>query len=272
MKKIVAVFDGNHFSNGVVNFVKGLNIAEPVLLTGLFVPSVDYSEIMYYYLGMNAPVFIPDFQSDYDILDATIEKFEAFCKSNQIEYRIHKITDIDSIEAIRKETRYADIMLLGNELFFENLGADTQEKYLRETLHKAECPVIIVPEHYDLPQSVIIAFDGSASSAFALKQFAYLFPQLSELSTLIVYTSTEENVFPDLSYVKELGARHYKDLTLLKLDADPQKYFNTWLMNKGQAILVSGSYGRSALSGLLKHSFVQDVLQDHKLPVFIAHL
>jgi nucleotide-binding universal stress UspA family protein len=40
---------------------------------------------------------------------------------------------------------------------------------------------------------------------------------------------------------------------------------------KRSALLVSGSYGRSGLSQLFKKSFVNEIIAEHRLPVFIAH-
>ncbi|WP_301923889.1 hypothetical protein [Ferruginibacter sp.] len=42
-------------------------------------------------------------------------------------------------------------------------------------------------------------------------------------------------------------------------------------MKKKSAILVSGSYGRSGISQIFKNSFIQNIIAEHRLPVFIAH-
>jgi len=36
-------------------------------------------------------------------------------------------------------------------------------------------------------------------------------------------------------------------------------------------LLVAGSYGRSAVSDLFHSSFAEQVIHEHKMPVFIAH-
>ena len=43
------------------------------------------------------------------------------------------------------------------------------------------------------------------------------------------------------------------------------------LVADSNAILVSGSFGRSMFSEMFRKSFVSDVIAEHKLPVFIAH-
>ena len=76
---------------------------------------------------------------------------------------------------------------------------------------------------------------------------------------------------PDEVYVEELLARHYNQLTIFKLDVEPDEYFSTWLSNKKQAMLIAGSYGRSGLSEIFRKSFITEAIKAHKLPIFIAH-
>ena len=130
----------------------------------------------------------------------------------------------------------------------------------------------MVPEKFDFPESIILAYDGSKESVYAIKQFAYLFPELTGAQTLLVYANDEpDKDFPEKAQIEELAARHYPDLTFFKLDVDPGKYFGVWLSEKKSALLVSGSYGHAGPSHLFKKSFVKEVITDHQLPVFIAH-
>ena len=139
-------------------------------------------------------------------------------------------------------------------------------------MHDAECPVLIVPEKFNFPESNILSYDGSESSVFAIKQFAYLFPEFIQNPTLLVYAKEEGNEeIPDLKHIKELTGAHFRDLDIMKLHHDSEKHFATWISEKKNAILVSGSFGRSSLSRLFKKSFIKDVIKDHRLPIFIVH-
>lgn len=273
MKKLLIVFDGVHHAQSALDFVCSLNEKEPVLLTGLFLPSIDYTDMMMYYVGgMSGPLYIPTLDTDPEEIPKNIEHFKAFCEKNHIEHRVHDIANGPIPEAIRTETRFSDLMVLSGESFYSNLGPDTQESYLEETVHKAECPVLVLPEEYTAPKSTILAYDGSESSAFAIKQFAYLLPAFCKMDTVLVYANPkEEKEIPELQGIEELAARHYPNLAIYKLEANPKKYFNTWLMDKGNAMLVAGGYGRKGLSELMKQNFLKEIINDHKLPVFIAH-
>jgi hypothetical protein len=47
MKKVIIAFDGKHFSEGAFEFVRRLNDKQALLVTGVFLPGIDYSELLY---------------------------------------------------------------------------------------------------------------------------------------------------------------------------------------------------------------------------------
>jgi hypothetical protein len=143
--------------------------------------------------------------------------------------------------------------------------------YLMNAVHKAECPVLLVPEYFMFPQSNILAYDGSDSSIFAIKQFYYTFPELCDNATLLVYCEEKGEVIPEKENMYELASQHFSNLQILKLDGDPKKSFNKWILEKKNSILVSGAFGRSTLSQTFRKSFVSEIVKEHQLPVFIAH-
>jgi hypothetical protein len=273
MKKILLIFDGDHFSEGAFEFARRLNETERILVTGAFLPQVDYANLWSYADGTAAPLFIPLAEPEFsEAVAGNIERFKKECEKNDINYRVHKDFFDFAIPGAKKESRFADLAILGSEIFYENVGGSDLNEYLKVALHELECPALVVPEHFDYPQSNIIAFDASASSVYAMKQFAYLFPSFCNNKTLLVYVSEDlDPSFPDEANIMELAARHFSDLTLFKLDINPRKYFATWIKDKKSAMLVTGAYGRSAISQLFRKSFVSNVIREHKLPVFIAH-
>ena len=275
MKKIIIPFDGGNFSRGAFEFANRINNIEPILLAGLFLPQVNYSNLWSYSGGgMEGPMFIPLVEdADVAVITENIVFFKHLCEKNHIEYRVHEDYLEFAMPELKREARFADLMIVGSEEFYKNIGKNGPNAYLRETIHYAECPVIVVPEKFFFPENVILAYDGSEDAVFAIKQFTYLFPQLTKLPTLMVTADSKHpgNDFPERANIEELVARHFPQLTLMKLEFDPKTYFNTWMEDKKSAILVSGAFGRSALSESIKKSFVAEVIGSHQLPVFIAH-
>lgn len=274
MKKILLAFDGSHFSNGACEFAKNLNEINPILLVGSFLPQLDYANLWSYSGGgLSGPLFIPLVEGeDAEAVEENIEQFEDFCKKNGIEFRVHKDFYDFALPELRKESRFSDLLILGGETFYENLGTEEPNVYLKDALHGVECPVVVVPEEYDFPTSNILTYDGTEASVFAIKQFAYLFPEFADNKTILVYINEKgEEQFPEQVCIEELVARHFKDLTLERLKANPKKYFISWLLENKAAILVSGAFGRSAFSRSFKKSFITDAIREHRLPLFVAH-
>jgi len=270
MKKILIAFDGNHFSEAAFNFVRHLNEKEDVLVIGVFLPVVDYAELLYSLGGLSGPMYLENVAyEDTDIIQKNIDRFKLLCADNQIEYRVHPDIEKHVISEIKIESRYADLLVIDSELFYNNLNKEIQADYIENTLHKSECPVFLVPGHYQLPQNIILAYDGSEHSVYAIKQFAYLFPEWTNLNTLLVHAGTKD--ISDSGLLEELAAHHYNNLHTYHLNMEPHKYFNAWLEEQGNSILVTGAYERSALSEMLKKSFISETIQDYRIPIFIGH-
>lgn len=274
MKKILLAFEGKNFSKGALDFARVLNEQNPILLIGAFLPQTNYaSSFGSSGAGVVGPLIIPALEEENsEVIQKNIELFETYCTRHQIEHRVHKNFDDFALPEIIKETRFADLLVLSSEMFYGNIDAIEPDIYLKQVLHDMECPIVLIPENFVFPTSNILAYDGSESSVYAIKQFAYLFPELTDNKTILVYAKEKGGEeFPAEANIEELVARHFSDLTLTRLEADPGKYFSTWLIEQSKAILVSGSFGRSGVSRLLHKSFVSEIISDHALPVFIAH-
>ena len=273
MKKILLAFDGTHFSEGCFEFARHMNEQSPILAVGVFLPQVNYANVWSYAEGVAGSLFIPLLETEDTItVQRNIARFESLCKKNGMEYRTHKNFSDFALPMLKKETRFADLLIIGSESFYENLGIDRLNESLKDTLHDSECPVLVVPEKFEFPGSNILAYNGTDDSVYAIKQFTYLFPEFCRNKTLLVYAREEhEKEFPDVVYIEELATRHFPDLTLFRLPVNPKQFFEKWANGKKASMLISGAFNRSIFSLIFKKSFVTDVIRDHKLPVFIAH-
>ena len=274
MKKILIAFDGTNFSKGAFEFVRQMNEQSPVFVAGVFLPQVDYANLWSYAEGVGDKIFIPLVEEETALaIEKNIDTFKSMCHKNNIEYTVHKDFFDLAIPGIKKETRFADLLVIGSQSFYENFGANEPNDSLRDTLHRSECPVIIVPENFQSPSTNILAYDGSDDCTYAIKQFTYLFSNWCKNETLLAYVGKgNDSTIPDREYIEELASRHFSKLTVAKLQIEPRKFFGTWLEDHGPSILVSGAFSRSGLSQTFRKSFITEVIRDHKIPVFIAHL
>lgn len=270
MLNVIVAFDGQHFAEGAMKMISYLNAKIPMSITGVFLSPVDYRELLGYSgMGMGMPVFNIPIGEDKAMLEKTAAKFKAYCKKNGLSYRTHEDTDLFALEELIRETRFADLMILSSELFYENIDNHQPNEYLRRTLHESECPVLMVPETFLEPTAVLLSYDGKASSVFAIKQFAYILGDKLGLNTMLFHAAGNE--IPEKNRIHELSSRHFHPLSIEQLNDQDARQLKEWLTKYHHAILVAGAFGRGELSTLFKKSYITEIIQAHKIPIFIAH-
>ncbi|GEP93589.1 hypothetical protein SAMN05660909_05499 [Chitinophaga terrae (ex Kim and Jung 2007)] len=267
MKKVLLAIDGDNFSEGAFEFARKMNEQEPICLTGVFLPELNLSGNLNYTSVFVSLIEIYGAAS----LERSIATFKQQCLRYGIEFRMHSDLSNFGIPELKKETRFADLLLLGHEKFYKDPTLYGTDEFLGSALHNAECPVVAVPEHFTFPESVVLTYDGEASSTHAIKSFAYLFPQLCNRRTILVYGTSSDRQIPEIDEIKELAGHHYSNIEFYRLNADPRRYFDTWLEETRHPIVVSGAYGRTGISRTFRRSFVHEVMRDHILPIYIDH-
>ena len=273
MKKVLVAFDGEHFSSGVIEFIRQMNAHEPILAVGVFLPPVDYIELLYSYGGIPAgPLYFNEAVSvNEELVQKNIARFREQCKQCGIEYRIHADATKHIVNQLKEETRFADLLVLSSKSFYENTGVDNQEDYIVNVSHKAECPVVLISEDYSEPKSIIMAYDGSEQAVYAIKQFSYLFHYYAGLKALLVFFANKNKEIPNREVVEELLTCYYKDITITKLNIAHKADIEEWMLTNNNPIVVAGAFGRPMISEFFKKSFTLDIIRSHKLPVFITH-
>src|SRR3954468_3435947 len=123
MKKVLIAFDDAHFSEGAFAAARYLNQTGPIVLVGLFLPSVYYASTPVGVQGVAQPLYAPAVEEDdNDEMESSITRFEEKCKENGIRYLIHGNLDASVHPSIEVETRFADLIILSSEMFYKNLG------------------------------------------------------------------------------------------------------------------------------------------------------
>ena len=270
MKKIMLVFHGTNFSEGAFEFANTLNKLQPIVLTAAFIPTVELENSWDYPLAGDARPSMAG--RDEELASTIIARFKERCLKNNIKYTLHKKNYGLFLPSLKKESKYTDLIIFGSQAFYEDIGTGNINTYLKNALHNIACPVLVVPEKFDFPESIILAYDGTGPSVYAIKQFSYLFPELCNKEALIVYASIDKkDNFADKSQLEELADCHFNDLAFFKLHTVPERYFYEWLSKKKSSILVSGAHGSSSILRMFRRSFVEEVISKYRLPVFIAH-
>src|SRR3954471_6911255 len=207
MKKVSIAFDV-HFSSGAFEFVKELHDITPVQVTGCFLKESDF-------VNASVPVSFGSIaESVYDddlVQKSNIHRFSSACKKNNLPFRIHDQMNDVGFEGLRKQTRYSDLLVVSSELFFRNISRNQPNEYLKDLLHISECPVIMVPEKFVFPSTIVLAYDGTEASTYAIREFANLLPELCEKKTMLVYGNDRNDQIPDLNLIKEFASCHFSN-------------------------------------------------------------
>jgi hypothetical protein len=273
MKKILLPWDADNFPKGAFQFIKLLRIHEPVSVKGIFFSSTDRELLTSGVLVPSRDSFVKTGKAEKQTAEQSKSKFIQHCDMNRISHHIHETREKWDKDLFIKESRFADLIVVGQE-FFDSNAFDEQEPSLlmQEALHSSECPVVVVPDSFRSVDRIAIAYDGKKTSMFALKQFSYLFPQFTDLPAEIIYIKNEDSdAIPDRDLLQEYANWNFDSLTAFKLHFDLKKYFAAWLEHKKNVIWVTGSYARSAASNLKNSSFADQIIRDHSNVLFIAH-
>ena len=272
MKKILFLCDGDNYPRGAFQFLKMMNAQEPVFVKGIFFTPVDYEQLINLsYMPLTAP-YERMKSAEIAELSKSREQFDHDCSLAGIRYIVSERDSEWNKELLVKESRYADCILISEELFCSQTLDSQPNFFMQELLRGSESPVIVVPEKFKAPERLVFAFDGKRESVYAMKQFTYLFPGLLELPAQFVYFSPSGQPLPDEDLLQEYARWHVNAIGSASLEFDPKRYFSTWLEDRKNAFLITGSYSRSGFSTLLRPSFADNVIREHVCPVFIAHV
>lgn len=273
MRKVIVAFEGPKFSEGAMRFANQMNHAEKIMVTGVFLPQLVYSAFWNYADLSTAGTYLPIVEDvDVRTLNKNVKRFEEYCTNHNLRFKVKKESLDFGLAELKEQSRYADLIIFGSETFFNNTDNKKPSEYIKAALHEAECPVVVVPEKFAHPQNNILAFDGSESSVFAIKTFAYLFPEYADNPTTVVTLGARDAVTKKYdARVKELVSAHFSSTAIIHLDIESEDYFTNWMKERKSPIVVCGAFSRSLLSTLLRHSFVSKVIEDQRMPVFISH-
>jgi hypothetical protein len=272
MKQVLFVSAGQEFPQGPFSLLRMMQRDERIHAKALFFKPIDYATLAAVTAGSRIGPVLALEERENETVAAHKTQFARQCEQHYITFTIHDNAAEWQRDLLIKESRFADLLVISGELFYADAANGQPNGYLHDALHHAECPVVIVPENFHTIEHLYMAYDASRESLYALKQFCYLFPQLTALPAAMIYLNEEaSDDIPDIDHFKQFSRLKFECLGCAKLHFKPSEYLSTWLSEKKEGLLISGSFGRSSLSYLTKPSFADAVIREHQLPVFIAH-
>jgi hypothetical protein len=181
-------------------------------------------------------------------------------------------SDTISTGDIIQKTRFADILVIDAKTQFFGTDQGGISHFVKDTLQDAECPVVIAPEDYVNIDNIVFCYNGIKSSVFAIKQFMYLFPQLTYKRVKIINLNAEDQRSPDEERVfADWLKYHFKDVEFLLMNDDAIPAFFNYLIKKRNDFVVMGDYGKGLLASFFGNDGNEDVGRTTNVPLFISH-
>jgi nucleotide-binding universal stress UspA family protein len=278
MEKIIVAMNVGQFHKNVLDFACYVADLTRSNLTGIFLENLQEEELPTRRSLFGNPYIetivaddIAENKGRRKLCDEYIRLFENACKNKGLQYTIHRAEGIPEDEIVT-ESRFADLLIVDGEMTFEDIRESTPTKFVRDMMRKVECPAVIAPFSFYGVEEIVLAYDGSASSVYAIKQFAYLFPDLTDNKlTILQVNQKEDSAIIDKEKLSELLQLHFTAINFQILQGKAADEIFGYLLEKKETFVVMGAYSHKILSGLFRHSTAELILKAVNLPVFIAH-
>ena len=275
-KKILLAMEGNRFSSSTLKY--GIEIAKQSdsLLVGVFMRDLKYAGYAYPIVFdqpfLDADIYSKFLKEEREKINANVKLFNDKCAAEGIAHKVH-LDESAPIEGLLHESAYADLIIMDSKMNISDLLPNSPSSTLRDILVDAHCPILIVPSSYQEIRNVVLSYDGSHSSAIAIRMFNYVFPEWANCKThLVSVNETRGNHLKENKNIRELLGRHYSNVSYEIMTGDVVKEIKKFMKyNSKNSVVVMGAYGRNALSRLWRQSLANMVIKDIKVPVFISH-
>jgi len=278
MEKIVVAIDGTNVNPQALDFACYLGNLTRATITGIFLENLVANERPVLteaygaaYLEWEVDKDSEDYKRKMATIDHNISFFKNACEKRGVRYCIRRDEGSPAKEII-EETRYADVLVIDAETSFNKRFEGNPSDFVKDVLKEAECPVVIAPETFDGINEIIFTYDVSKSSVFAVKQFTYLFPQLEDVKVTVVHVDENGEVpGPEKKKFQDWLSGHYSEIHFEELKGDPESELFAYLLRKKNVFMITGAYGRSAISRFFKHSRADLLIKTITQAIFIAH-
>lgn len=268
MKKMLVVIEGRHFTEsqleaaGYIARLAGGRITV-ALLEGW--PPVKHFLIPAVGDGM----FFNDRserERSRELHEETVEGTERVrtaCSARGMDITLHTYTS-SAMEAILLESRFADIMLVPHILYSAG--------FIRELLKKAQCPVMLLPGNMQVIKEVILTYNGTFSSMYAIRTLFQLFPVLAMRKIKLVCVQ-EKGVkkIPHDSLLHQYLEGLCNRVEYLVPEGDPAKTLLVLLQYRKHTLVTFGAYGRNNTLQFFNGSVAEDALDLNHVYAFVAH-
>jgi nucleotide-binding universal stress UspA family protein len=277
MKRIIAAIDGLKFSDSTVKYA--VHIAQQVnaKVVGVFLEDTSYHSYKMYELIAHEDL-LPERRAGYDRKDQkqreeAILNFKDICAGERVECSIHHDRNIPLTELLH-ESIYADLLIIDSSQSLTYCEEATPTRFIKDLLSEAQCPVLVVPKEFNPIHKLTLLYDGEPSSVFAIRMFSYVLSTFKNQPTEVISVSHSGKAdhHIDNRLMKEFMKQHYPKAEYTVLIGDPETEIIDQLREQGRnMVIILGAYRRGTVSRWLKASMADTLMEELKVPLFIAH-
>jgi nucleotide-binding universal stress UspA family protein len=278
MKKIIVAFDGLKFSESAKSYAIQVCKQSDAHLVGVFLEDFTYTGYKIYDLvtakgGVIGPAKRKLEKKDAKVRAAAISNFESACAIAGLKFSVHRNRNV-AIKELLHESIYADLLIIDSRETLTHHPEKPPTQFIRDLLTHVQCPVLLVPHIYKPVKKVIPLYDGEPSSVHAIKMFSYTMDSLGQnpVEVVSVNSNAPSLHIPDSKLMKEFMARHFPNCGFTVLKGLPEIEILAHLKKQEEnCLVILGAYRRSMVSRWFRASMADTLMQNLKLPLFIAH-
>lgn len=178
------------------------------------------------------------------------------------------------LDIISTWSRFSDVLVVSPLLTFRK-DTHVPTEFIADLLPEAECPVMLCSEEQVHIKEVTLSYDGSKSAMYAIKHFFYLNPQYREckVKVLRINDSGNPNESPTDNLFRDWMSVHCPSYSFVIMTGNASDVLLRYFLDNADndKLLVTGAFGRGAVSRFFRRSTTDLVLKAADIPVFVAH-
>lgn len=276
-KRIVVGLDGSPYAQSALELaIRRARVYEGTII-GIAV--IDRPSIEQLAAGAQPGAFQMSEHTVSSMLNEAKRRAEELIAQFRMTCDLEKVAHEDIIytgtpcEGLREEGKTADLIITGLRTFFHYPTREGPGDTLEQLLKVPVCPVLAVPEKPDLPQNVVIAYDGSEGAARALQAYAHVTPDIPEIypvTLLCVASDYDKNKFHLEKAARFLHA-HGIEARMMLRTGKPSDAIKQVIKELHPALVILGRPLRRGISEFLFGSTARSIIKDGSIPVFVFH-
>ena len=176
-------------------------------------------------------------------------------------------------ERIIEETRYHELLVIGNDPHFFYGHPEERTTTLAHVVKGSVCPVLVVPDEYRAVKNVLFAFDGSTPASRAMQLFAMMKPFGADLDVHVVQVyrkgheaKAELEVAAAAEYLEVHGFSVHR---ATMQGEEPFDHLMECARNREADLVLAGAHSVSKIRQKMFGSTTETLVTQSQLPMFL---